>query len=385
MFPIISAVTILPVLFLGFFALDSYALLLVGGFFLGIAGTAFAVGVPFVNAWFPPERRGLAIGIFGAGMGGTAISALTTVKLFNQRARRLPFLITAAALAVVRRRRLARSCATPPGGRADDQPGQPPQRQRAAARSPGRPASSTPSPSAATSRSRSTCRPTSRPPTASPRPTPPTGWPASWWSRSSCARSVAGSRTGSDRSRPGGGVRRRGRRCRDLSRRPRPSNGIGTVAFLAMAAALGAGSGGDVRADRQGDRPGPGRRCDRARRRRGRPRWFRAPADHGLRLRSNRLVCDRAAGCCRSPPLSLWSLTADPRPPDRRRDRKPIDRKDIGMDGPLADALVRSRGSSPRGRSPTTCGRCRRSAAARPTTSTATGGATTRWCAPPTA
>ena len=99
MFPIISAVTILPVLFIAFFALDSYALLLVGGFFLGIAGTVFAVGVPFVNAWFPPERRGLAIGIFGAGMGGTAISALTTVKLFNQ-GERLPFLITAAVLAV---------------------------------------------------------------------------------------------------------------------------------------------------------------------------------------------------------------------------------------------------------------------------------------------
>ena len=99
MFPIISAVTILPVLFIAFFALDSYALLLVGGFFLGIAGTVFAVGVPFVNAWFPPERRGLAIGIFGAGMGGTAISALTTVKLFNQ-GERLPFLITAVVLAV---------------------------------------------------------------------------------------------------------------------------------------------------------------------------------------------------------------------------------------------------------------------------------------------
>ena len=99
MFPIISAVTILPVLFIAFFALDSYALLLVGGFFLGIAGTVFAVGVPFVNAWFPPERRGLAIGIFGAGMGGTAISALTTVKLFNQ-GEKPPFLITAAVLAV---------------------------------------------------------------------------------------------------------------------------------------------------------------------------------------------------------------------------------------------------------------------------------------------
>ena len=70
-----------------------------GGFFLGIAGTAFAVGVPFVNAWFPPERRGLAIGIFGAGMGGTAISALTTVKLFTNVGSRAPFLITAAVLA----------------------------------------------------------------------------------------------------------------------------------------------------------------------------------------------------------------------------------------------------------------------------------------------
>jgi NNP family nitrate/nitrite transporter-like MFS transporter len=100
MFPLVSAVTILPILFIGVFALDSYAALLVGGFFLGIGGTAFAVGVPFVNAWFPPERRGLAVGIFGAGMGGTAISALTTVKLYSNAGHRVPFLITAAALAV---------------------------------------------------------------------------------------------------------------------------------------------------------------------------------------------------------------------------------------------------------------------------------------------
>lgn len=99
MFPLVSAVTILPVLFIAFFALDSHALLLVGGFVLGIAGTSFAVGVPFVNAWFPPEKRGLAIGIFGAGMGGTAISALTTVKLTEGLGAKSPFLITAAVLA----------------------------------------------------------------------------------------------------------------------------------------------------------------------------------------------------------------------------------------------------------------------------------------------
>lgn len=100
MFPIVSAATIIPVLFIGLFGLDSYGALLVGGFFLGISGTSFAVGVPFVNAWFPPERRGLAVGIFGAGMGGTAISALTTVSLFNNVDKSAPFIITAIALAV---------------------------------------------------------------------------------------------------------------------------------------------------------------------------------------------------------------------------------------------------------------------------------------------
>lgn len=99
MFPAISVLTIVPVLVIPFVALSSYALLLVIGFFLGIAGTIFAVGVPYVNAWFPPERRGLAIGVFGAGMGGTAISALTTVRLFEQ-GESLPFLVTAGLLAV---------------------------------------------------------------------------------------------------------------------------------------------------------------------------------------------------------------------------------------------------------------------------------------------
>ncbi|MDI6911607.1 MFS transporter [Nocardioides sp.] len=100
MFPVISAITIVPILFLAFVALDSYTLMLVGGFFLGVAGTAFAVGVPFVNAWFPPAKRGLAVGVFGAGMGGTAISALTTVKLYKNIDDQAPFLITAAVLAV---------------------------------------------------------------------------------------------------------------------------------------------------------------------------------------------------------------------------------------------------------------------------------------------
>ena len=100
MFPLISFVTIVPVLFLGLTGHTSLTALLVGGFFLGTGGTAFSVGVPFVNAWFPPHRRGLAVGVFGAGMGGTAISALTTVKLARAHGIAAPFLLTAVVLAV---------------------------------------------------------------------------------------------------------------------------------------------------------------------------------------------------------------------------------------------------------------------------------------------
>ena len=98
MFPVVAGLTILPVLFVGLFG-TSYAALLVGGFFLGIGGTAFAVGVPFVNAWYPPERRGTAIGIFGAGMGGTAVSAFTTVAIADTWGRQAPFILVAVVLA----------------------------------------------------------------------------------------------------------------------------------------------------------------------------------------------------------------------------------------------------------------------------------------------
>ena len=100
MFPVISFATIIPVLFLGLVGYRSLAGLLIGGFFLGLAGTSFAVGVPFVNAWFSAERRGAAIGVFGMGMGGTAISALTTIKLVAHGSIHTPFFIVAGVLAV---------------------------------------------------------------------------------------------------------------------------------------------------------------------------------------------------------------------------------------------------------------------------------------------
>ena len=99
MMPTISLLTIIPVLFLGFVGQYTYSTLLVGGFVLGIAGTSFDIGVPYVNSWFPKERRGTATGIYGIGMGGTAIAAFTTVPLFEQ-GDVVPFIVTAAALLV---------------------------------------------------------------------------------------------------------------------------------------------------------------------------------------------------------------------------------------------------------------------------------------------
>src|SRR5690625_1905066 len=99
MFPAVSFAAIPPVLFVGFIA-DSFAALVVGGFVLGIAGTAFAVGVPHVNGWFTREHRGTALGVFGMGTAGTAVAAFTTVPLAENVGEQFPFILVAVILVV---------------------------------------------------------------------------------------------------------------------------------------------------------------------------------------------------------------------------------------------------------------------------------------------
>jgi len=101
MFTAISLISIAPVLLVAFAgSIDSYALLLVFGFFLGIAGTTFAVGIPFVNAWYQPARRGFATGVFGVGMGGTALSAFFTPRFVSWFGYVPAYVIIAVALAL---------------------------------------------------------------------------------------------------------------------------------------------------------------------------------------------------------------------------------------------------------------------------------------------
>lgn len=98
MFPLVSALTIVPVLLL-IPAKDSYGAMLAVGFLLGLGGTTFAIGIPLVNSWFPPSERGLALGIFGMGMGGVALSGYFTPRIADH-GDNLPFLVVAVALAV---------------------------------------------------------------------------------------------------------------------------------------------------------------------------------------------------------------------------------------------------------------------------------------------
>ena len=47
---------------------------LVIGLFVGLAGGSFSVGIAYVAHWFPKNQQGLAMGIFGAGNSGAAVT-----------------------------------------------------------------------------------------------------------------------------------------------------------------------------------------------------------------------------------------------------------------------------------------------------------------------
>lgn len=56
--------------------IHSYEQALLLGFFLGVAGAAFAVALPLASQWYPPQHQGKAMGIAGAGNSGTVLAAL---------------------------------------------------------------------------------------------------------------------------------------------------------------------------------------------------------------------------------------------------------------------------------------------------------------------
>lgn len=61
----------------------TYNWMLIAALGIGIAGGTFSVGIPFVSRWFPPEKQGLALGIFGAGNVGAAITKLCAPSVMS--------------------------------------------------------------------------------------------------------------------------------------------------------------------------------------------------------------------------------------------------------------------------------------------------------------
>lgn len=63
---------------------NSYSAFLLLSFGFGLAGSSFAAGVAYISLWFPKEKQGTALGIFGAGNVGASITTLFAPQILNK-------------------------------------------------------------------------------------------------------------------------------------------------------------------------------------------------------------------------------------------------------------------------------------------------------------
>jgi len=71
-FFVLMLCTVLPIYLIGH--ATEYWQFLVIGLFVGLAGGSFSVGIAYCARWFERKRQGLAMGIFGAGNSGAALT-----------------------------------------------------------------------------------------------------------------------------------------------------------------------------------------------------------------------------------------------------------------------------------------------------------------------
>jgi NNP family nitrate/nitrite transporter-like MFS transporter len=81
------------------FAYD-YPTFLLAALGVGLAGGSFSVGIAYVAAWFPKERQGTALGIFGAGNVGAAVTKFAAPALMVSHGWQAVALVWSAALAL---------------------------------------------------------------------------------------------------------------------------------------------------------------------------------------------------------------------------------------------------------------------------------------------
>lgn len=67
---------IIAALIYGYVFVNTYSDVLAMGVLLGIAGASFGVALSLGSGWFPPQHKGLAMGIAGAGNSGTVLAVL---------------------------------------------------------------------------------------------------------------------------------------------------------------------------------------------------------------------------------------------------------------------------------------------------------------------
>lgn len=80
---------------------DTYGEMLVAALGVGLAGGSFAVGVAYVSRFYPTEKQGTALGIFGVGNVGAAITMLTAPVVLLAYGWQTVAMIWAMALAVM--------------------------------------------------------------------------------------------------------------------------------------------------------------------------------------------------------------------------------------------------------------------------------------------
>ncbi|MBP6378955.1 MAG: MFS transporter [Sphingorhabdus sp.] len=79
---------------------DSYILMLIAALGLGLAGGGFAVGVAYVSKWYPQEKQGSALGFFGMGNVGAAVTKFVAPWIMVAAGWQVVAQIWAAVLAV---------------------------------------------------------------------------------------------------------------------------------------------------------------------------------------------------------------------------------------------------------------------------------------------
>ena len=76
---LLMAITVPAILLMSY--ATAYWHFLVIGLFVGLAGGSFSVGTPYVARWFPRNRQGMAMGVYGAGNSGSAVNKFAAPAL----------------------------------------------------------------------------------------------------------------------------------------------------------------------------------------------------------------------------------------------------------------------------------------------------------------